>query len=393
MSGGGRGEPRDIPRGPQAMAERWFYPATCHPPLTRRQLLLGSGAALTAGLLGGAATDALAAAGPGDGTAIVERYATYPDDPWAVAHGIRAMGRNFTIKGGRRAVDYLLENALISVPANTTHALAFPPDVEVHPNAFLAEGVLEPGVSVQHAFTHQGSRRTVGDVVNGARALFRPSLVISVPNALPWSLIALTRTTPPARREWTNAWSEPVDLDAVVESAMQLLERASLPIAEAMREGRPEVDKAPVHSFTCGGTHMVYALLTAVNAGYTGKDRRQRVQRQVDLLVWRLGADVDLMDRFYRAGTADPIARWYELDSKLKLLGHAEECLAFAARHGVVTLTADQQARRRHAVATLRTILVDLEKRSLDEARTINLELYKQLVGDACHARHGLTLV
>lgn len=331
-----------------------------------------------------------AAAGREDGTAIVQRYATSPDDPWAVAHGLRAMGREFEIHGKRRAVDFLLEDVLTDIPANGKTVLGFPPEVEVHPNSFL-KTMLEAGIRVDHAFTHGGRRRTVHDVVDGARALLRPTLVSSVANALPWSIIALTRTTPPLRRQWANAWGEAVDLDGLVESALRLLEQASLPIAAAMREGRPLTAQAPVHSFTCGGTHMVYALLTAMNAGYTGKDRRERVRRQVDLLVWRLGADVDLIDRFYGARSG-PVAFWYQLDTKLKLLGHAEECLAFAALHKVVNLTPDQQARRRTAVATLRKMLVDIERRNLDEAKVLNLELYKQLVGDSCHARHGLTL-
>src|SRR5262249_44867875 len=148
--------------------------------------------------------------------------------------------------------------------------------------------------------------------------------------------IALTRTTTPLRQQWTNAWGESVHLEGVVESALRLLEQASAPLAEAMREGRPETTQAPVQAFTCGGTHMIYGLLTAVHAGYAGTDGGGRMQRQIDLLVWRLGADLDFIERFYQARSSRVGASWYELDAKLKFLGHAEECLAFATRHDVV---------------------------------------------------------
>lgn len=372
-----------------APTDRWFFSATCHPPLTRRQVLVVGGVLLATASLGRGAR-ALATS-HADGTAIVQRYVTSTDDPWVVAHGLRAMGHGFEIHGKRRAVDFLLEDVLVTIPANGQTVLGFPSEVEVHANSFL-KTMLEAGTPVDYAFTHGGRRRTVHDVVEGARALLRPALVSSVPNALPWSIIALTRTTTPLRRQWTNAWDEPVDLDALVESALGLLEQASLPIAAAMREGRPLTAQAPVHALTCGGTHMVYALLTAMNAGYTGKDRRERVRRQVDLLVWRLGADLDLIERFYRGRQGVALLAWYELDTKLKLLSHAEECLAFASLHKVVRLTPDQQARRRTAVATLRQMLGDLETRNLDEAKRLDRELYNQLVGDSCHARHGLTL-
>jgi hypothetical protein len=174
---------------------------------------------------------------------------------------------------------------------------------------------------------------------------------------------------------------------------LRLLEQASLPIAQAMQQSKPMTTQAPVHAFTCGGTHMVYGLLTAMHAGYEGKDRRARLQREVDLLVWRLGADLHLMDRFYRApGLAgNPASAWFELDSKLKLLGHAEECLALATRHKVMNLTSAQQTERRTGTAALERIIEDLEHRDLGEAKAMDRELYQQLVGDMCHARHGLS--
>ena len=368
---------------------RPFFPATCHPVSSRRRFLVGAGTVLAAGRLG--RRDALAGPASDDGAAIIRRHAVAPDDPWAVAHGLRGLGRDFTINGGRRAVDYLLENVLVTLPANGKGALGFPIEVEAHPNMFL-KTLLEAGVPLDHAFTHEGRRRTLRDVVDGARGLFRPTPVSSVPNALPWSLIALTRTTTPLRHQWTNAWGEPVALDLVVERALRLLEQASVPLAQAMREGRPETAHAPVHGFTCGGTHLLYALLTAVQAGYTGKDRRERVQQQVDLLVWRLSADLDLIERFYGARAGIAGASWHALDAKLKLLGHGAECLAFATLHDVVRLAPSQQARRQAAIATLRGMLRDLEARDLGEAKALDRELYRQLIGDTCHARHGLTL-
>ena len=369
---------------------RPFFPVTCHPSWTRREVLVaGAAALLTAEPLTRGVMTAGAAAD--DGAAIVQRHATPLDDPWMIAHGVRAMGRGFTLGGGRRAVDHLLEVVLVEVPAGGKTALGFPIEVEGHPNMFL-KTLLEAGVPLDHAFTHKGRRRTLQDVVEGARALLRPAQISSSPNAVPWSLIALTRTTPAARRQWTNAWGEAVDLDALVESALRMLEQASVPVAEAMREGRPETRQAPVHGFTCGGGHMIYALLASLRSGYTGKDRPRRMQQQVDLLVWRLSADLDLIERFYRGRGVGPGDFWFEFDAKLKLLGHAQECLAFADLHKVTKLTAAQRGQWQAATVTLRRMLVDLDARNLDEARVLDRELYRQLVGDTCHARHGLTL-
>jgi hypothetical protein len=363
----------------------FFYPATCHPArLTRRQLLAGSVAFVAAGALStrdGRAGD--------DGTAIIRQWATLPDDPWAVCHGLRAMGRDFTIKGGRRAVDWLLETQLASMTVNGQQVLAFPASVEVHPNMFL-KTLLEAGVPLDYRFTHQGQQRTVREVVEGARMLFRPSEVITQANMLPWSLIAFARTTSPVRRRLTNAWGEPVDLDLVVESALRLLEDASLSVAQAMREGHEETVKAPVHGFTCGGTHMLYGLLSAVHAGYAGRDRLDRVRRQGDLLVWRLAADPRLIDSFYRQRAPEPGTDWYKTQAKIKLLGHGEECLAFGTRRGVLKLSGAQRQQWQAAQTALRRMLEDIEGWNLTKVREADQNLFQQLVGDTCHARHGL---
>src|SRR5258706_3021332 len=87
---------------------RPFLPGTCHPVLTRRQVLLGGGALIATGALGGRGQEAFAKV-TDDGVAIIRQYVTLPDDPWMVAHGLRAMGRTFTLGDGRRAIDYLLE--------------------------------------------------------------------------------------------------------------------------------------------------------------------------------------------------------------------------------------------------------------------------------------------
>jgi hypothetical protein len=99
-----------------------------------------------------------------------------------------------------------------------------------------------------------------------------------------------------------------------------------------------------------------------------------------------------MIDRFYKERAHLPGVYWFALDAKLKFLGHGEECLAFAVRRGLVTLTAGQQEQRRTAAATLRRALSDAETHDLAEARRLDRDLFRQLVGDACHARHGLTL-
>lgn len=360
-----------------------FFPVGCEPVQSRRRFLI-LGAALI-GLNGSRE----ACAQSNDGTGIIREHATTPLDPWVVSHGLRAMGRDFTIQGGRRAVDFLLEDHVTSVTVNGRTMLGVPREVEIHPNMFL-KTLLEAGVPLGYRFAHKGQRRTLADVVDGAKLLLRPGH--EPPSEMAWTITALTRTTSPLRARWTNAWGEPVDLDALVGSALDVLERDSAPLSDAMRQGRPLSARAPVHELTCGGTHLIYSLIAAAQAGYALNGRGQRLRDQVDLLVWRLGADVDLIDRFYAAQRTTSFASLMHLDAKLKLLGHAEECLALATRRKVVVLSQTQQARRQTAIAKTRRLLGEVERLDLAQLRPRQFEAYQQIVGDVCHARHGLTL-
>ena len=114
------------------------------------------------------------------------------------------------------------------------------------------------------------------------------------------------------------------------------------------------------------------------------KDRPRRMQHR-----WSAGLGLSAISshrRFYQARGKNA-SDWYELDAKLKLLGHSEECLAFAAVHKVVKLTAAQRTQWQAATATLRRLLIDIEARGLEGAKALDHELYRQLVGDTCHAR------
>jgi hypothetical protein len=190
-----------------------------------------------------------------------------------------------------------------------------------------------------------------------------------------------------------NAWGESVDLHAMVGGALDTLEQASAPLSEAMKAGRPLMGKAPVHKFACGGTHLIYSMITAAHAGYALNGRAQRVREQVDLLQWRVGADIDLIDRFYGQRQGLPLSAWFHLGARLKMLGHADECLTLARRRKVVEFSAAQEAKYQAGMETLRHALGDLASRDLKKVRAAKLELYKEIIGDACHGEHGLTLV
>ena len=366
----------------------FFYPSTCH-PMGRRSFLAGALGA--AGVLGAGLPRVARAGTLEESRRIILARARERQDPWAIVHAVRALGRDLTLAGGQPAVSFVLSEYLEERVVNGATYLAFPLKVEVHENMFL-KTFLEAGVSPEFGFAYRGRPRKLHDVIEGARALFRFTDATG-PNAIPWSIIALARTTPPPRRSWTNAWGERVELAQAIEAGFRMLEQASKPVEAARDLGTPLERLAPVHDFTCGGTHLLYALLGAAHAGHGGPRHRERLRRQMDILVYRLWADPDLITRFYQPRIATkPELSWFLLDAQVKFIGHAFECLRFAERHAFYAVPAEQAARRRDAGAVLDADIRKLGAMDLAPIRAKLPELYQQLVGDVCHAHHGLTL-
>lgn len=367
----------------------FFYPATCH-PVTRRATLGGALAAAGAWALG---FPRHACAGRQElTTPIILAHARHPEDPWSIVHGIRAMGRDFTIERGAPAASFVLSEYLDERVVNGKRYLAFPRTVERHENQFL-KTLLEAGVPLDFPFTHRGRRRSLQDVADGARGLFRFSERTDR-DTIAWSLIAVSGTTSPARGAWTNAWGERVDLARVVQVGFETMERASRPIQEARDAGLPPEERAPIHAFTCGGTHLLYSLLAATSAGYRVPRHRERLDRLMDLLVYRLRADLHLLDRFYGPKLSTiPGTGWFLLDGQIKFIGHAFECLGYAERHALYTVPARERDRYEEARAALDRALGKLVQLDLNPVRAADIELFRQLVGDVCHAHRGLQLV
>ena len=122
-----------------------FYPL-CGPALDRRRFLkLSLMGAVASALLPDlllAATDPV--------RAFIDRHAAVPDDPWRLAHGVRAVGVAFALPDGRKAVDHLLSGYVTRVEGGGKPYLQFPKKLEVHTDMFV-KTLLEAGVEIGRA--------------------------------------------------------------------------------------------------------------------------------------------------------------------------------------------------------------------------------------------------
>jgi hypothetical protein len=383
----------------------------CCSGVTRRALLRSALLAAGAWAAGPLASQAGAATGKavkkgGSGLkaaeealrSLIRRNATVKSDPWAMMHGVRALGKGFSLDDGP-AIDYLCANFLKEKAVAGGRYLYMPKETEGHANTLL-KTILEAGAGLDRPIMAAGRRRTVGDLLTSAKRLFSFDAGLNPLHTsrdeLAWSIIAFSMTTRPDQDVWTNGEGREIRLRDVVAAAFLTAERASADFRSAMTRGKMPGWKDRIANFTCGGTHLIYSLAVAVRYGHLREEGRRRLAEQLDLLTWRLKADLYLADQYYQlVATAYPKAkdesrRHYELDARLKFLGHSMEIITYARTFGLFTPTAAQQTEIRRATETLVETILDINTLDLGAVRDQARPLYHLLVGDACHAYHGL---
>jgi len=375
--------------------------------MTRRQLLqaasVWAGGVVLSGALPRAATGKQPPApvpSPLRGTRgilapLINTYARLEDDPWTLMHGVRAMGPDFSING-EKAVDLLCSRFLKQKTVAGKTYLYMPVEHEGHTNAFL-KTVLEAGVSPSHPFRLDGRRYRIGDLVSSAKALFTFDPKTIDRDDLAWTLIAFSLQTPPSHDAWTNAYGRQIRFADLVRFGFDTLDETTQRFRRAKERGVMPEEKDTIMAFTCGGTHLVYGLASCVANGYREEGFLGRLKEHLDLHIWRLEADGYLMDRFYREAPPPPggqrIYALYRNDATLKFYGHSFEILSYVTRHRLFTPSPSQARAIEKAGAKLAEAVKAIRGTDLFEFRGTNQRLFHLLVGDSCHAYHGIHMV
>jgi hypothetical protein len=382
----------------------------CCQGISRREILrlalLGAGAWAVEPIVTLAARTASSAEGGGASLPraaellrdLITRHAKATDDPWAMMHGIRALGKGFSVAGGS-ALEYLCSHQLQEKELGGGTYLFMPGQAEGHSDTFL-KTLLEAGVGLDQPITAVGRRRTVADLLHDAKQLFTydPTRIDGKADDLSWSIIAFAITSPPSQDRWRNAQQQEIRLREVIAYAFATAESASADFHKAMTEGRTPPVKDRISDFTCGGTHLLYSLGVAVRYGHLGEEGRRRFADQLALLIWRMKIDPILQDQYYeRLAKAYPGReeglRPYRLDGRLKFLGHAFEILSYNRLFRLVPLTAEQERLERAAGQALAKTITEVATLDLAPIKTQKRKLFDLLVGDACHAYHGIHMV
>ena len=338
--------------------------------------------------------------------AIVRKRAADPDNPWAIGHGLLALGPDLVLSNGRHAVDHVFETYAERFEVDGQSFVRFPRtkgDVRVEPHAALMlKAFTEAGVSPDRAVTVAGAPATPADLYRGV--LISSSVdprsgksTFSSPNDMPWALQALAAWAPTERDlRWVSVDGTVMSLQdfAVLNTSVLIAE--SQPLFDAMQAGAAlEKRGQGIFKFTCGGAHLLQGSAYAVGRGITTDLATKGVQGQVALMYWRLPAELAIYDDLMRRIDKEEHLVLL-LVQRLKFTGHFLETLHKMGIMGLYTPTPEQEAVLKGVADQVVLTVQALQSRgvydNLDAIRAKNEQLYLDVIGDSAHALRGLRL-
>jgi hypothetical protein len=314
--------------------------------------------------------------------ALVMQRALVSEDPWVLMHVVLALGPDAKNADGPLLDGVVARHCTMVAKGGRSYA-SFPINVEAHPNHFL-EIMNAIGVPASRRFRTPGGEVGVDDLLTGAQALFTPT--IAGPE-LSWTLSVFTAHLPPSSDRFTNADGQSFTVAALVEAAAQAAEFGYADTVAAMRGTKP-YGRSTLQTYACNGSHVLYGLFDALRHGYQEKNLRQRVQNLTRATYFRLGAEVALIDQ----ALAAPDQQLNADAAKLQFLGHSIENLRYAERHGIYAPSEGERQARTTADRTLADVVQRITTvHNLDALAASVPRAYRIVLGDACHALHGLT--
>lgn len=328
-------------------------------------------------------------------------HAADPKNPWALAHGMTALGPHFAAADGRKASDAIVADFLVkgSDPKSGAYGFArYAPDrtpIEPHANLIVKTFVLS-GLKDSTKFKASFGEVTLGDLVDSAKKSFR-----HVPQNehywqdAGWTLDLLAARLSPKTAKFKNGAGEEIDFDKVMDEALSYLEFSQKEIADGMDKQLPEVPKRKqgIYAHSCGGLHLFQAVAHWARHPEVKKKWKTRLDRQTNVLFYRLGSEQRQYEAAYNAA---PQYRLQLLTQMVKFYGHFLETTGRLKKDAGFKPNAAQKRDIEKAKALLDFSVRELQAikafDNMDALKTSHPQVRLDLIGDSCHAVNGLEM-
>lgn len=335
-------------------------------------------------------------------------WAADPKNPWALAHGITGLGPRFLANDGRAAAevivdDFLIQNRLPDGGVGPGAPMGFErygkdgTPIEPHSNLNVKTLFAEAKLPREKTFKARFGTISLQQLIDATKAGFR-----HVPaSADYWHDVGWTLSLFAASEKPGTTWSTPdgvtINLDHVFDDALDELEKEDADLGKGLDTHQPQVDKRKqgLYAHSCGGLHFVQGVVSWARNPAVRKKWQARLDRQLAIHFYRLESERHQYDVAYQQTlTSMPQYKLQVLVQMVKFYGHwLETLMHFRDDAGWKPTDAQRQDIQR-AKAYLDVAVRALEENkafeSMESLKKSQPQVYLDLIGDSCHAVHGL---
>jgi hypothetical protein len=332
-----------------------------------------------------------------------KKYAAQSKNPWALAHGIKLFGLGFRADDGRKAAEVITHDFLQkgSTPAElffvATAAAADGTPVEPHSNLNTKALVCEGHLKLNAKLPATWGPVTAGELVESIKHRFRHQPQSAAYwKDIGWTLDLLAHTQK-TTAQLNDVQGNTISIDTVFEDALNELERSTAELKQGLVQHLAQVDKRKqgLYAHSCGGFHFVQGVLSWARNPDVKKRWQKRLDEQIAIHFYRLDSE----QRQYEAAFAQASVLAPQLVNKvlvqmLKFHGHFLETAARFRSDFQWKPAAEQTKAIEFSKAKLDWTVKELESRnvlaSMQTIQQSDFQMYLDLIGDSCHAAHGL---
>ncbi|RMG20049.1 MAG: hypothetical protein D6729_03730 [Deltaproteobacteria bacterium] len=314
-----------------------------------------------------------------------------PDNAWAIAHGLLALGPKMSEKERLKWARKILAKASTRVVSGRTIPVVegqAPDGTPLEPHEdLLLRSLLTVGVPLDLEFRAGGRRYTVRDLYEGALWKFEPPHGGSW-GAKAWTLLAIERALSMGEGDGTfvNHRGQRLDARAMVRQAAADLHERMRFLEETRDSGRPLVKRRQgIYAEPCGGFHFVQAIAAW---GDEVPQLRGEISWETDLLHYRLAAERGVYAAAYQS--APPSLHLLLTIQELKFYGHWLETLADLRDAGAKVDPGHVALALEGLVGAVRRLEAAGAFDRMEEIDRRRHQSYLDLIGDSAHALRGL---
>ncbi len=324
-----------------------------------------------------------------------------PKNPWALAHGMTAYGATYLATDGRKATDvitkdFLARNLLPDGGVGPGNAYGFQryasdrTPIEPHSNLITKTFVMAK-LPLTTTFPTTWGTVTLQQLVDGVKKGFRhvPSNDDYWKDSA-WTLDLFSQTGKPGSTIATELG--PISLDAVMNDALDALEKNQAELSDGLKKGLPEVPKRKqgIYAHPCGGLHFMQAVFGWSRFPEVKKKWGARLDGQIAVLFYRLESERRQYDAALQQA---PQFKLQILTQEVKFYGHFLETLGRLKNETGWKPNKEQELSINRARALLDAAVKGLEEikafSTMAAIKQSNPQVYLDLIGDSCHAANG----